>query len=335
MRSRFSGARRRGLLSLGILGLNAALLLAPLAAEAQEAWPSKPIHYIVPFAAGGLADAVARAIGPELSERLGQPVLIVNRAGVSGVVGAQMVARAEPDGYTLLGGTITTHAVVPFLNKSIGYDPVKDFEPVTMVGTVTNILVVNENSKYKNLQDLIADLKARPDTLTFGTAGPGTTQHLAGELFQGITHTKMRAIPYKGGSAAITDLMGGQLDMVFETSTVAKPLVLANKVRALGSTGPEPVDGLPGVKPLASEGLPGFDVRSWQGIFVPAKTPPAIVKRLAAELDAVLKLPEVRQRMKLLGVDISGMGPEAFGRYQRAEIARWGKVIKDAGITAQ
>ncbi|MDQ2780129.1 MAG: tripartite tricarboxylate transporter substrate binding protein [Pseudomonadota bacterium] len=335
MRNHFSSARRRHLLSAGVVGLASAFGLAPSGVLAQDAWPTKPIHYIVPFAAGGLADAVARAIGPALGERLGQPVVIDNRAGVSGVVGAQMVARAEPDGYTILGGTITTHAVVPFLNKSIGYDPVKDFEPVTMVGTVTNILVVNEKSKYKTLQDLIADLKAHPDTLTFGTAGPGTTQHLAGELLQSITHTKMRAIPYKGGSAAITDLMGGQIDMVFETSTVAKPLVLAGKVRALGTTGPEPVAGLPGVKPLAQEGVPGFDVRSWQGIFVPAKTPAAVVKRLAAELDAVLKMPEVRQRMALLGVDVSGLGPEAFGQYQRAEIARWGKVIKDAGITAQ
>ncbi len=335
MSIRRSAFGRRALLSAAVVSLAGPLGLAASFAQAADAWPTKSIRYIVPFAAGGLADAVARAIGPALGERLGQPVIIENRAGVSGVVGAQMVARAEPDGYTIMGGTITTHAVIPFLNKSIGYDPVKDFEPVTMVGTVTNILVVNENSKYKTVQDLIADMKARPDALTFGTAGPGTTQHLAGELFQSITHTKMRPIAYKGGAGAITDLMGGQIDMVFETSTVAKPLVVANKVRALGTTGPEPVAGLPGVKPLADEGIPGFDVRSWQGIFVPAKTPKAIVNRLATELDAVLKSPEVRQRMATLGVDISGMGPEAFGKYQKAEIARWGKVIKDAGITAQ
>jgi tripartite-type tricarboxylate transporter receptor subunit TctC len=325
---------RRALLSAAVVSLAGPLGIASFA-QAADAWPSKPIRYIVPFAAGGLADAVARAIGPALGQRLGQPVIIENRAGVSGVVGAQMVARAEPDGYTILGGTITTHAVIPFLNKSIGYDPVKDFEPVTMIGTVTNILVVNEKSKYKTVQDLITDMKAHPDALTFGTAGPGTTQHLAGELFQSITHTKMRPIAYKGGAAAITDLMGGQIDMVFETSTVAKPLVVANKVRALGTTGPDPVAGLPGVKPLADEGIPGFDVRSWQGIFVPAITPQAIVNRLATELDAVLKSPEVQQRMATLGVDISGMGPEAFGAYQKSEIARWGKVIKDAGITAQ
>ena len=332
MTLRFSSFRRRALVSAAALSL-AGMFAAN--AQAADAWPSKPIRYIVPFAAGGLADAVARVIGPPLAERLGQPVVIENRAGVSGVVGTQIAARSEPDGYTLAGGTITTHSVVQFLNSSIGYDPVKDFEPVTMVGTVTNILVVNENSKYRTLQELIADMKARPDALTFGTAGPGTTQHLAGELLKSLTQTKMRPIAYKGGSAAITDLMGGQIDMVFETSTVAKPLVVGKKVRALGTTGPEPVAGLPGVKPIAEEGIPGFDVRSWQGVFVPAGTPPAIIKRLAAELDARLKTPEVRQRMLTLGVDIGGMGPEAFGKYQKAEIARWGKVIKDAGITAQ
>ena len=335
MSIRFSPVRRRALVAGCVLSLAGPAGLIASGAHAADAWPTKPIRYIVPFAAGGLADAVARVIGPPLAERLGQPVVIENRAGVSGVVGAQMAARSAPDGYTILGGTITTHSVVQFLNKSIGYDPVKDFEPVTMVGSVTNILVVNETSKYKTLKDLIADMKARPDALTFGTSGPGTTQHLAGELFQSLTHTKMRAISYEGGSAAITDLMGGQIDMVFETSTVAKPLVLANKVRALGTTGLEPVAGLPGVKPIADEGLPGFDVRSWQGVFAPAGTPQPVIKRLAAELDAVLKTPEVQQRMATLGVDIGGMGPDVFAKFQKAEIARWGKVIKDAGITAQ
>ena len=335
MATHVSAHRRRALLGGCLITLAGVAGLFANGAHAADAWPAKPIRYIVPFAAGGLADAVARVIGPPLSMRLGQPVVIDNRAGVSGVVGTQMAARAEPDGYTIVGGTITTHSVVQFLNKSIGYDPVKDFEPVTMVGTVTNLLVVNESSKYKNLQDLIADMKARPDALTFGTAGPGTTQHLAGELFQSLTNTKMRPIAYKGGAAAITDLIGGQIDMVFETSTVAKPLVVGNKVRALGSTGPEPVAGVPGVKPIADQGIPGFDVRSWQGIFVPAGTPKPIVKRLAAELDAVLKTPEVQQRMATLGVDIGGLGPEAFAKYQKAEIARWGKVIKDAGITAE
>lgn len=335
MANQLSIHRRRALLGSCVISLAGVIGLFANSADAADAWPAKPIRYIVPFAAGGLADAVARVIGPPLSARLGQPVVIDNRAGVSGVVGMQMAAHAEPDGYTILGGTITTHSVVQFLNKSIGYDPVKDFEPVTMVGTVTNVLVVNESSKYKNIQDLIADMKARPVALTFGTAGPGTTQHLAGELFKSLTNTKMRPIAYKGGPAAITDLIGGQIDMVFETSTVAKSLVVGNKVRALGTTGPEAVAGLPGVKPIADQGIPGFDVRSWQGVFVPAGTPKLIVKRLAAELDAVLKTPEVKQRLAALGVDIGGMGPEAFATYQKAEIARWGKVIKDAGITAE
>ena len=335
MYTRFSAFRRRTVLIGSAVGLLASAGILASNACAEDAWPAKPIKYIVPFAAGGLADTVARVIGPPLSERLGQPVVIENRAGVSGVVGTRLAARSEPDGYTMIGGTITTHSVVQFLNKSIGYDPVKDFEPVTMVGTVTNVLVVNEESKYMSLQDLVADMKARPDALTFGTAGPGTTQHLAGELFQSLTQTKMRPIAYKGGAAAMIDLIGGQIDMVFETSTVAKPLIMANKVRALGTTGPAPVAGMTGVRPIAEQGIPGFDVRSWQGVFVPAGTPQPIIKRLAAELDAVLKTPDVRQRMAALGIEISGMGPAAFAKYQKSEIERWGKVIKDAGITAQ
>ncbi len=335
MTNHYSLPRRRTVLAGSLLGLLGTTVVFTGSAHAAAAWPTKPIRYIVPFAAGGLADAIARVIGPALAERLGQAVVVDNRAGVSGVVGTQMAARAEPDGYTLVGGTITTHSVVQFLNKSIGYDPIKDFEPITMVGTVTNVLVVSEQSKYMTLQDLIADMKARPDALTFGTAGPGTTQHLAGELFKSLTQTKMRPIAYKGGAAAITDLMGGQIDMVFETSTVAKPLILGNKVRALGTTGPVPVAGLPGIKPIADQGIAGFDVRSWQGVFAPAGTPQPVIQRLAAELDAVLKTPEIRQRMTALGVEIGGMGPEAFAKYQKSEIDRWGKVIKESGITAQ
>ncbi|WP_256977664.1 MULTISPECIES: Bug family tripartite tricarboxylate transporter substrate binding protein [Alcaligenaceae] len=310
----------------------AATLSLPGLSHAAEAWPTKPIRYIVPFGAGGLADAVARAIAQPLSERLGQPIVVENRAGVSGVLGTQLAARAAPDGYTLVGGTITTHAVVPFFNKSIGYDPVKDFAPVSLVGTVTNVLVVNESSPYRSLADLLADLRAHPDTLTYGTAGPGTTQHLAGELLQSLTGTRMRQVPYKGGTQAMTDLMGGQITMTFETSTVARPLIEGHRVRALGSTAPTPIPNLPGVVPIASQGVPGFDVQSWQGVFAPAGTPPAVVDKLAENIDAVLRMPEVRQHLAQIGMQIAYKGPADFARYQSDEIVRWGKLLTAAGI---
>ncbi|MBB5215682.1 Bug family tripartite tricarboxylate transporter substrate binding protein [Parapusillimonas granuli] len=322
-----------------ILGIAAAAALVSfsfpaLAAGDADNWPAKPIRYVVPFGAGGLADSVARLIAPPLGDILGQSVVVENRAGVSGVVGTQMVAKAAPDGYTLVGGTITTHAVIPYFNKSIGYDVVKDFTPVHLVGTVTNVLVVNVDSPYKTLPDLIAALKARPGELTFGTAGPGTSQHLAGELLQSLTNTRMRQIPYKGGTQAMTDLIGGQIDMIFETSTVAKSLIDSGRVRALGSTGPDPVEGLDGVAPIAQQGIPAFDVRSWQGVFAPAGTPEPVVKKLADGIAKVLAMPEIRARMAGLGIAPSDLGPDGFARYQAQEIERWGQVIKSAGIKA-
>jgi tripartite-type tricarboxylate transporter receptor subunit TctC len=182
---------------------------------------------------------------------------------------------------------------------------------------------------------LLNALRAKPDELTFGTAGPGTSQHLAGELLQSLTNTRMRQIPYKGGTQAMTDLIGGQIDMIFETSTVAKTLIDSQRVRALGSTGPDPVEGLPDVLPLAQQGIEGFDVRSWQGVFAPAGTPDGVVKKLADGIDEVLKMPEIRTRMATLGIVPSDMGPAEFAQYQAQEIERWGKVISSAGIEAQ
>jgi tripartite-type tricarboxylate transporter receptor subunit TctC len=204
-----------------------------------------------------------------------------------------------------------------------------------MLGTVTNVLVVNVDSPYKTFPDLLNALRAKPDELTFGTAGPGTSQHLAGELLQSLTNTRMRQIPYKGGTQAMTDLIGGQIDMIFETSTVAKTLIDSQRVRALGSTGPDPVEGLPDVLPLAQQGIEGFDVRSWQGVFAPAGTPDEVVKKLADGIDEVLKMPEIRTRMATLGIVPSDMGPAEFAQYQAQEIERWGKVISSAGIEAQ
>lgn len=329
---RLSHSRNRRFLTLAVATGLLALTSHGGTAMAAEAWPTKPIRYVVPFGAGGLADAVARTIAQPLSELLGQSIVVENKPGVSGVLGAQIVAKAPADGYTLIGGTITTHAVVPFFNKSIGYDVVKSFAPVSLVGTVTNVLVVREGSPYQSMSDLIAAMKAKPGEMTYGTAGPGTTQHLSGELLQSLTGTRMTQVPYKGGTQAITDLIGGQIDMVFETSTVALPLIEAKRVRPLGSTGPQPIEALPGVKPIADQGIAGFDVQSWQGVFAPAGTPPAIVEKLAAGIDTVLKMPEVRERMQKIGLGIQYKGPAEFAKYQAQEIERWGKLLTQAGI---
>jgi tripartite-type tricarboxylate transporter receptor subunit TctC len=306
------------------------------AANAQtSAWPSKPLKYIVPFAPGGVSDGVARLISQALAERLGQAVTVENRAGVSGIIGTQAAARAAPDGYTLMGGTITTHAVNPFFSKNLGYDPVADFAPVSLVGVVSNVLVVPAESRFNTVAQLIAEMKAKPDSLTYGTAGAGTSQHLSGQLFQSITQTRMRQITYKGGSQAMVDLMGGQIDIVFETVAAARPMMDAKRVKVLGVTYSQRLASLPGVPTLEEAGVPKFEMQSWQGVFAPANTPKPIVERLGRELAAIIATAAIQEKLRTMGVEPDGRQAEAFSAFQRAEITKWGKVIQDAGIQAE
>lgn len=318
------------------LAIKVATATAPVAALAQApAWPVKPIKYIVPFAPGGVSDGVARLIAQHLGERLGQPVVVDNRPGVSGIVGTQALARSAPDGYTVMGGTITTHAVNPFFTKNLGYDPVADFAPVNLVGMVSNVLVVPSDSRFNSVAQLIAEMKSKPDALTYGTAGAGTSQHLSGQLFQSITHTRMRQIVYKGGSQAVVDLVGGQIDMAFETVAAARPLIDAKRVKVLGVTSSQRLDSLKGVPTLAEAGAPGFEMQSWQGVFAPAATPRPIIERLSRELAAVVALPAVQDKLRNLGVEPDGRQADAFATFQRAEITKWSKVIQEAGIQAE
>lgn len=303
-------------------------------AHAADTWPTRTIRYIVPFSPGGVSDGVARLMAEQLTMRLGQSVIVENKPGVSGIVGTQLVARAEPDGYTIVGGTITTHAVNPFFVKKLGYDPVKDFTPVALVGMVSNALVVRADSPYKSVQDVIDAARAKPDTLTYGTAGPGTSQHLSGQLFQSISNTRLRQIVYKGGSQSMIDLIGGQIDMVFDTVAAARPMIDSGKVKVLGVTSAKPLADLPQARPLAELGLPGFEMQSWQGIFAPAGTPAPVVDRLAKEIAAAVASPEVRAKLLMLGVAPDGRGSAQFAAFQGSEIEKWGKVIKDAGIQA-
>ena len=327
--------RRRTLL-LTSVALATSTCLSLGGAHAQTApWPNKPIKYVVPFSPGGVSDGVARLIAQPLGERLGQPVVIDNRPGVSGILGTQVVARAAPDGYTLMGGTITTHAVNPFFTKNLGYDPVTDFVPINLVGMVSNVLVVSSESRFNSPADVIAELKAHPDGLTYGTAGAGTSQHLSGQLFQNITRTRMRQIIYKGGSQAIVDLVGGQIDMVFETVAAARPMIDGKRVKVLGVTSSHRLASLPGVPTLAEAGAPNFEMQSWQGVFAPAGTPRPIADRLSKEVAAIVALPDVQDKLRNLGVEPDGRTSAAFLAFQKAEIRKWGKVIQDAGIQAE
>lgn len=321
----------RTLTAVAVVGLAASLAHAQ---GGTPAWPAKTIRYVVPFSPGGVSDGVARLMAEQLSARLGQSVIVENKPGVSGIVGTQLVARAEPDGYTLVGGTITTHAVNPFFIKSLGYDPVKDFTPVALVGMVSNALVVRADSPFNTVQQVIDAARAEPDGLTYGTAGAGTSQHLSGQLFQSISGTRLRQIVYKGGSQSMVDLIGGQIDMVFETVAAARPMIDSKRVKVLGVTSAAPLADLPGVKPLAELGLPGFAMQSWQGIFAPAGTPAPVVDRLGREIAAIVNSPDVRAKLLMLGVAPDGRGSEPFAQFQRSEIDKWGKVIKDAGIQA-
>ncbi|NOV23945.1 tripartite tricarboxylate transporter substrate binding protein [Cupriavidus necator] len=319
--------------ALTIAALSPFVMAAPGARA--DSWPGKPIKYVVPFSPGGVSDATARIVAEGLSQRLGQPVVIENKPGVSGILGTQFVARADPDGYTIMGGTITTHAVNPFFYKKLGYDPVKDFVAVNLIGTVSNVLVVSNSSQYKSVDQIVAALKAKPGSLTFGTAGPGSSQQLSGQLFQSITGTQLQQISYKGGAAAMTDLIGGQIDLVFETVAAAKPMLDGKRVRAIGVTATHELSSLPGVKPLADQGLKGFEMQSWQGVFAPAGTPKPIVDRLAREIAAVVATPTVQHRLRTLGVEPEGKQSAAFTAFQRSEVSKWGKIIQGAGVVPE
>ena len=310
----------------------AAVALASLAAVAQaQAWPSKPIKWVVPFAPGGTTDILARTVGEKLAVALGQPVIIENKPGAGGGVGAEFTAKSAPDGYTIMGGTISTHAINASLYKSLPYDPVKDFVAITLIARVPNMLVINPSVPAKDVKELIALLKANPGKYSFASSGNGTSQHLSGELFKSMSGTDMQHIPYKGSPPALQDVVGGQVAMTFDNITTALPLAKAGKLRALAVTTAKRSSVAPEVPTLAESGLPGFEVGSWQGVFAPAGTPPEIVKRLNAEIVKALNMPDVRDKLSGLGAEIVADSPEEFSALVKAEVAKWADVVKKSG----
>jgi len=318
--------------SLARFATAVAIATISLQAHAQtQAWPSKPIRYVVPFAAGGSTDIMGRTIAEKLSVALGQPVVVENKPGAGGGLGAAEVAKAAPDGYTIMGGTISTHAINASLYKDLPYDPVKDFVAITLIARVPNMLVVNNDVKAKDVAELIKLMKANPGKWNFASAGNGTSQHLSGELFKGMAGVEMQHIPYKGSPPALTDVMGGSVSMTFDNITTAWPLAKAGKLRALAVTTAKRSPVAPEVPTLAESGLPGYEVGSWQGVFAPAGVPPAIVARLNTEIVKIINMPDVQKKIIDLGAEPVGDTAEQFGAFVKTEVVKWGDVVKKSG----
>lgn len=304
------------------------------AAQAQAGWPNKPIKYIVPFAPGGTTDILARVVGEKLALALGQPVVIENKAGQGGSAGSAELARAAPDGYTIGGGTISSHAINATLYDKLPYDPVTSFAPITLYATQPNMLLVHPAVPAHNVRELIALLKASPDKYSYGSAGNGTSQHISGELFKTMAGVQMQHIPYRGSGQMLPELLGGTLPIAFDNVASAIPHIKAGKLRALAVTTAARSGVSPDVPTLAESGLPGYELSSWQAVFAPAGTPPAIVERLYTEINRILKMPDVAKRLGDLGLDLSGMPPAELAALIRNDVPRLGKVVRDSGAKA-
>jgi len=314
------------------LALGASLALAAPIAGAQ-AWPSKPVKIVVTFPTGGAPDILARLFSEKA--QLGQPVIVDNKPGAGGNIGADIVAKSAPDGYTIVMGTVGTHSINGSVFAKMPYDMVKDFAPVSLIASTPNLLVVNNDLPVKTVQDLIAHAKANPDKLSFGSPGIGTSVHVSGELFKSMAGVKMTHIPYKGRQFAIPDLIGGQIQLMFDNMPSALPMAREGKIRAVAQTGAKRSPAAPDVPTVAESGLPGFEATSWFALFAPAGTPKEIVDRIAAEAQRIYKLPEVAERLAKLGLDPILSTPEDLAKYQAAEIAKWAKVVQESGARVE
>jgi len=312
--------------------LVAALLLEPAFAQL---YPSKPIRLIVPFAAGGGNDNVARLVGRRLGETLGQPVVVDNRPGAGGVLGAELAAKAPPDGYTLFLGGVGSHAINPNLIENLPYDPIRDFAPVELLAQAPLVLVVHPSVPARDVAELVAYARRNPGKLNFASNGNGSSSQLAAVMFESMAVIEMVHVPYKGLSPALTDLLSGQVQLMFSSVVAIVPHVKAGKVRGLATTGAKRLALLPGLPTIAESGFPGYEASSWYGILAPAGTPRDIVTKLNAELSKALEQPEVRNSLLAEGAEPAGGTPEQFAAHIRAEKERLGKIIRDAKIRLQ
>jgi len=315
---------------MNITRLLPCLLFVAATAQAQT-WPVKAVRLVVPFAAGVSTDIIGRTLGQKLNEMWGQPVVVDNRPGGSTVIGTDVVAKSPPDGYTLLV-TPAPFTIVPSLIAKLPYDPAKDFEPITLINTTPLVIVVNPSVPAKSIKELIALAKSRPGALNYGSSGSGGSNHLAGELFNAMTGVKMIHIPYKGNAPALTDLIGGHVDVVFNGLTSAMPFIKSGKLRALAVTSLARTGSLPDMPTLDELGLKGFQAVAWNGLTAPARTPKDIIAKINSDALKVVRSAELVERLKAEGSDPVGNSPAEYSAFLRNEIAKWAKVIKSAGV---
>ena len=313
-----------------VLAITPALFSAP--ATAQATWPSKTMRIVVPYPAGGNVDLLGRLIGPKLSEALGQTIVIDNKPGAAGAIGATDAARSEPDGHTLLIGDIATHAITPALQDKLPYRALEDFTPVMRLTSVSLLLVVNPKNPAKDLAALIADAKAHPDKVTYASAGVGSPHQLAFELLKEKTGIKATHVPYRGSAPAINDVIAGHVTAMIDGTAV--PMAREGTLRALAVTGAKRSAAMPDVPTVAEAGVPGYEFASWHGVFVPAGTPPAVVERLNAELNKIVADPVVRERMAALNIELVGGTPAAFGDFIKAEGGKITELVRISGAKA-
>jgi len=317
--------------SLALVACSAFALLGAPSALAQAPFPTKPVRLVVPFPAGGTTDILARAAAQKLSETLGQQVIVDNRPGAGGNIGAELVAKAPADGYTLLMGTVGTHAINPSLYAKMPYDHVKDFAPVILVAGVPNVLVVNPDLPFKTVADVVAYAKANPGKLNFASSGSGTSIHLSGELFKVMAGVQMTHVPYKGSAPALTDVIGGQVQLMFDNLPSALPQIKGGKLRAVAVTSTTRAAALPDVPTVAESGLPGFESSSWFGILAPAGTPKDIIAKINTDVQKWLSTPEAKEKLLGQGAIAAGGSPDDFAKHIQAETAKWAKVVKESG----
>ncbi len=314
-----------------LLAAAAALGLAS-PAVAQDKFPVRPVTLVVPFAAGGSTDVVARLVAQKMAEGLGQQVVVENRAGAGGNLGAQAVSRATPDGYTILMATVATHALNPLIAKKKPYDPVADFEPVSLLAIVPNVLVVNPNFPAKDVKELVALLKANPGKYNYASSGNGTPLHLSGELFKTLSGTQMTHVPYRGSGPALTDVVAGQVPIMFDNLPSASEFIKAGTLRGLAVTTKERAPSFPDMPTIAEGGLAGYETYTWNALFAPKGTPKAVVDRLNAEAVKALQDPTLQARLRDFSATVVGSTPETLAAHVKAELAKWEPVVREAGI---
>jgi tripartite-type tricarboxylate transporter receptor subunit TctC len=309
-----------------------ACTMAMGSAALAQAFPAKPVTLVVPFPPGAATDFIARSVAQKLSQKWQQTVLVENRAGATGSIGSNYVAKSAPDGYTLLVATTSSHTMGPNLFKKMTWDPVKDFTPITLLAWAPNVLEVNPNVPAKSVEELIALLKKSPGKYTFASSGTGSSIHLAGELFKSIAQVNIVHVPYKGAAPAVADLLGGQVDIMFDTVALSLPHIKAGKLRPLAVTTPKRSASLPDTPTMKEAGLPGYEMAAWIGLMAPANTPNAVVEKIGADVRQILQTPEIKERLYAQGADVAATSGKAFATLISDELPKYGRIMKAAGI---